>query len=161
MLWAATLAAMLIIKSSLKISISKEKGVFCCWRFFFLFEQRRENGNGKACKRRWSIYNRWGSWERLHLYLFYHTKMYTRGKKSTSAYVLWKKRKLVKFYSICVVIIIFEVLRFPRPVNLYGLNKKWLFSFSSLLFLETCSKYQRWFLYHYKLQNLRSKILKV
>jgi len=64
------------------------------------------------------------------------------AKKSTSADVLWKKRKVVKFYSICVVIIILEVLRFPRPVNLYGLNKKRLFSFSSLLFLETCSKYQ-------------------
>jgi len=62
-------------------------------------------------------------------------------QKSTSADVLWKKRKVVKFYLICVVIIILEVLRFPRPVNLYGLNKKGLCSFSSLLFLETYSKY--------------------
>jgi len=56
--------------------------------------------------------------------------------------VLRKKREVVKFYLTCVVIINLEVLRFPRPVNLCGLSKKRLFSFSSLLFLETYSKYQ-------------------
>jgi len=48
----------------------------------------------------------------------YSIQMHTRGKKSTLADALWKKGKVVKVYLICVVIIILEVLRFPRPVNL-------------------------------------------
>ncbi len=74
---------------------------------------------------------------------FFTTQRCTHVAKLVFADVLWKKREVVKFYLFltCVVIINLKVLQFPRMVKLCGLSKKKLFSFSSLLFLETCSKY--------------------
>jgi len=61
----------------------------------------------------------WRSWQRLHLFTFRHTEMYTRGKLMFSD-APWKKREVVKYHLYLIFLQVLslklEVLRFPRQV---------------------------------------------